>query len=166
MKVLGIDPGIARLGWGIVEQKVGKYTAPGFGCVTTSKQDSPEKRLVVLFRRLQQIIKRYKPEVMAVEDLFFASNAKTAFQVGQARGVALLTAALKNLPAANYSPLKIKMSIVGYGRAEKSQVQQMVISVLKLKKAPKLDDTADALAVALTHLFTHKFEEKIRKSGK
>ena len=162
MKVLGIDPGVARLGWGVVFKKDGHFKALSYGCLTTKKQLSSEKRLKSLFKDLKKLITRYKPNVLAVEDLFFAANAKTALQVGQARGVVLLIAALKGLPVASYTPLKVKMAIVGYGRAEKDQVQKMVVSILKLERKPKLDDTADALAVALTHLFLEKFEKRIR----
>lgn len=162
MKVLGIDPGVARLGWGVVFKKDGRFKAQAYGCLTTRKQLSAEKRLESLYKDLKSLITRHKPDVLAVEDLFFAANAKTALQVGQARGVVLLTAALKGLPVASYSPLKVKMAIVGYGRAEKDQVQKMVVSILKLERKPRLDDTADALAVALTHLFLEKFEKRIR----
>jgi len=161
MKVLGIDPGVARLGWGIVSEKSGSYQAQAYGCLITKKGILPEKRLEFLFNNLTKLINKHNPEEMAVEDLFFAANAKTALQVGQARGIILLAAALKKLPLTSYTPLKIKMAIVGYGRADKGQVQKMVGSILKLQNMPKLDDTADALAVALTHLFLNKFERKI-----
>ena len=166
MKVLGIDPGIARLGWGVIRETSNKQKIVACGCLTTEKQISDHQRLAYLFKQLQGLIKQYKPEIVAVEDLFFSSNAKTAFQVGQARGIVLLAAALQGLPVVSYTPLKIKMTIVGYGRASKEQVQKMVNSMLKLKVIPRLDDTIDALAVALTHCFLRKFEEKINNKFK
>lgn len=162
MIVLGIDPGIARLGWGVIEGDSGQQKAIAFGCIETHKNQLIEQRLIKIADQLKSIIAKHKPEILAIEDLFFAANAKTAFQVGQARGVALLTAAQANLRVAGYTPLKIKMALVGYGRADKTQVQKMVEAILKLKKSPKLDDTADALAVALTYLFLQKLEKKIK----
>lgn len=162
MKVLGIDPGIARLGWGVIEEKAGVQKAIVYGCITTKKTAPEPERLSQIFVQLKEIIEQHKPQTMAIEDLFFATNAKTAFQVGQARGVVLLAAAQAKLPVASYSPLKIKMAMVGYGQAQKHQVQQMVTSMLGLRQAPKLDDTADALAVALTHLTLSKFEKAVK----
>lgn len=150
------------MGWGIVQETGGKFKVLGCGCLTTEKRDSPERRLAILFAQLKKLIRNYQPEVLVVEDLFFAANAKTALQVGQAKGVVLLAAALAKLPVASYTPLKIKLSLVGYGRAEKAQVQQMVTSLLKIKEKIKMDDTADALAVALTHCFLYKFGEKVK----
>lgn len=166
MKVLGIDPGIARLGWGVITEKKGRQQALAYDCITTKKSDPETKRLRQIFKKLKQILREYRPEVVAVEDLFFATNAKTAFRVGQARGVVLLAAAQAKISVASYSPLKIKMAIVGYGQAQKEQVQQMVTSMLGLSKAPKLDDTADALAVALTHLTLNKFNQAVSKAKK
>jgi len=163
MRVLGIDPGIARLGWGVIEEKEGKQKALVYDCITTQKSTSEPERLSQIFAQLTEIIAQYKPEMMAVEDLFFATNAKTAFQVGQARGVVLLAAAQAKLPVVSYSPLKIKMAIVGYGQARKHQVQRMVTSMLGLKQTPKLDDTADALAVGLTHLALNKFNQAVKR---
>jgi len=158
MRALGIDPGIARLGWGIISEEKASQKVIDFGCIQTTKNQPEEERLKILFEKLKKIIQKYKPDVMAVEDLFFAANLKTASRVGQARGVVLLAASLKNIPIKVYTPLNIKMAIVGYGRAEKSQVQQMVKTILKLDKVPKPDDTADALAVALTHCFLYQFQ--------
>jgi len=166
MRVLGIDPGIARLGWAVIDEKKGRQKVVGFGCIETPKGKPDAKRLTLLFGKLKKIIKKYRPEVMAVEDLFFAANVKTASRVGQARGVSLLAGALQKVPVKVYTPLKIKMAITGYGRAEKKQVQQMVKTILKLENVPKPDDTADALAVALTHCFTHKFDRKANSKFK
>ena len=118
----------------------------------------PSERLKQIYNSLTKIIEEYNPDALAVEELFFNTNAKTAFIVGQARGVILLSAAQKNIPIMTYTPLQVKMAITGYGRAEKSQIGQMVKVLLKLKEIPKPDDVTDALAVALTHAFTNKFK--------
>jgi crossover junction endodeoxyribonuclease RuvC len=156
MRVLGIDPGIGRLGWGIIEKNKSVVTAISYGCIETPAGESIEKRLFTLYGEITKILKEFKPESFAVEELFFNTNAKTAFAVGQARGVVLLCGAQYNLEAAVYTPLQVKMALTGYGRAEKSQIGQMVKILLKLDKIPKPDDTADALAIALTHAFTRK----------
>ena len=126
MRILGIDPGTARLGWGIIDIVSGKITPYAFGCITTSELSTPEKRLVSIYDELTKLLKKYKPEIMAIEDLFFATNAKTIIPVGQARGVALLAAGKNNIPTVSYSPLTVKQTICGYGKALKPQVQQMI----------------------------------------
>ena len=130
-----------------------------FDCIETSSSLAIEKRLAILYEEMTQIIRKYKPDVLAIEELFFNTNAKTAFMVGQARGVVLLAAGQNSLPVFVYTPLQVKMAITGYGRAEKSQIGQMVKVLLKLKEIPKPDDITDALAVAVTHSFTKKFAE-------
>jgi len=158
MRILGVDPGIARSGWGVIEVQSSKLKVQSYGCIETlAKLDSSE-RLKQIYNTLTKIIEKYNPDALAVEELFFNTNAKTAFIVGQARGVILLAAGQKNIPIATYTPLQVKMAITGYGRAEKSQIGQMVKVLLKLKEIPKPDDVADALAVALTHAFTNKFK--------
>ncbi len=157
MKILGIDPGIGRMGWGIIKNHESRIMNQGYGCIETAAKVSIEKRLLTIHTKLLEIINEYKPDVLAIEELFFNTNAKTAFVVGQARGVILLTAAEKNLSVAIYTPLQVKMAITGYGRAEKAQIGQMVKVLLKLSSIPKPDDTADALAVALTHAFSYKY---------
>jgi len=159
MKILGIDPGIGRTGWGTVDVEGGKLKAGDYGCIETEAKTSVEKRLHILHGRISRIITEEKPNVIAIEELFFNTNAKTALIVGQARGVLLLSAAEKNLPVAAYTPLQVKMALTGYGRAEKNQVGQMVKMILKLKSVPKPDDTADALAIAITHAFSHKINK-------
>lgn len=159
MRILGIDPGTARLGWGVIDSVSGKITPFAFGCITTDEHMTPEKRLVQIYDELSQLIKKYQPDSMAVEDLFFASNAKTVIPVGQARGVVLLAAGKNKIPTASYSPLTIKQTICGYGKALKPQVQQMITKVLKLSSVPKPDDTADALAIALTHAYSYKMKQ-------
>ncbi len=163
MNVLGIDPGIGRTGWGIVEMEQGKCSTKEFGCLeTASSQETPE-RLLTIYRFLGSIIKKHKPEALAIEDLFFNTNVKTASVVGQARGVILLLAAEHHLSVGIYTPLQVKVAVTGYGRAEKKQVGHMVKVLLRLDTVPKPDDTADALAVALAHAFSQKLSSKIKR---
>lgn len=156
MKILGIDPGIGRAGWGVIEFERGAVRGESFGCIETSLKTAPEKRLQEVFEAVSRIINEYKPNALAIEDLFFNSNAKTALVVGQARGVVLLAASQNNIPVSVYTPLQVKMAVTGYGRAEKGQVAKMVKTLLKLTSIPKLDDTTDALAIALTHAYMSK----------
>src|SRR3989344_5133316 len=125
MRILGIDPGIARTGWGVIKVESAKLKVENFGCVETSKELRLEKRIQLIYEQIVQIIKKDKPDAVAVEELFFNTNAKTALIVGQARGVVLLAAAQANLPVAVYTPLQVKIAIAGYGRAEKMQVEKM-----------------------------------------
>lgn len=159
MLVLGIDPGIGRCGWGVVNASGNKFELIGCGCIETEVNGQIEKRLLVIDSEIEKIIKKHKPEVMSIEDLFFGANSKTAFAVGQARGVALLLAGKYHLPVSVYNPMEVKLALTGYGKAEKNQVAQMVKVLLKLEKLPKLDDTTDALAIALTHAFSSKFNK-------
>lgn len=156
MKILGIDPGIGRTGWGIVNVHGSTFKAQSFGCIETQQKSSLEERLLILYEKVRQIIKEEKPDVVAIEELFFNTNAKTALIVGQARGVILLTAAQAQISVAVYTPLQVKIAVSGYGRADKGQVGQMVKTILKLPSIPTPDDTTDALAIALTHAFSHK----------
>lgn len=156
MRILGIDPGIARTGWGVVEVRSSEFKVQSYGCIETpAKQDTP-RRLLTIYNTLAELIGTYKPDALAIEELFFNTNAKTAFIVGQARGVVLLLSVQKKLSIGIYTPLQVKIAVTGYGRAEKSQIGQMVKVLLKLDTIPKPDDTADALAVALTHAFSYK----------
>lgn len=154
MIILGIDPGIGRCGWAIIESESSKLKVQSYGCIETSPKKPVEKRLQEIYEEIQRIIKTFSPDCLSIEELFFNSNAKTAFVVGQARGVILLAASEKNLQVGVYTPLQVKMAVTGYGRAEKNQIGLMVKTILKLKEIPKLDDTSDALAVALTHAFS------------
>jgi crossover junction endodeoxyribonuclease RuvC len=156
MRILGIDPGIGRCGWAIVDFEGSKAQAVSFGCIETSSETEISKRLEEVYDEISKIIKKYSPKALSIEELFFNTNTKTAFVVGQARGVILLAAAQKNLEIAIYTPLQVKMSITGYGRAEKDQIGKMVKAIFNLKEIPKPDDTADALAIALTHAFSSK----------
>jgi crossover junction endodeoxyribonuclease RuvC len=157
MRILGIDPGIGRCGWGVLEARGQKLEVKGFGCIETSPKKEIPERLKEIYAEISKLIKAYKPDALAIEELFFNTNAKTAFVVGQARGVILLVAAQNNLEIAIYTPLQVKMSLTGYGRAEKPQVGKMVKTLLNLKEIPRLDDTADALAIAITHAFSSKY---------
>jgi len=156
MRILGVDPGLGRLGWGVIESEKQKVTVEAYGCIETSQKLSEEKRIQQVFDQLSQIIQEKNPEVLVVEELFFSKNVTTAFMVGQARGVVLLVAAQYNLSVVSYNPGEVKVAVTGYGKAEKKQVGQMVKAILKLEKLPKLDDTTDALAIALTHAFSDK----------
>lgn len=162
MRILGIDPGIGRCGWSIVENNGQKLTSKHFGCIETFNDKKIEERLEVVYKEISGLIKKYSPDVMAIEELFFGNNTKTAFMVGEARGVILLCASQSNLAVSIYNPLSIKIALTGYGKAQKAQVGQMVKVLLKLKSIPKPDDTTDALAVAITHAFSWK----IQKIGK
>ncbi len=147
--ILGIDPGFGRIGWGVIIQDKSDWRIVNYGCIETDVKDKFVDRLSELHCEIINIIKKYKPTRMAVEDLFFFKNAKTAIKVGQARGVILLTGVQNNLPIDEFTPLQVKQALTGYGRADKQQMQKMVQVVLKLKQPIKSDDAADALAVAL-----------------
>ncbi len=148
--ILGIDPGFAILGYGVVEKDLsGNLKAIDYGAITTHAKLPFATRLKEIHEGLEDVIKKYKPDVMAVEDLFFYKNVKTAIEVGQARGVVILTGIQAGLLIEEYTPLQIKQAVASYGRAEKQQVQQMVKTLLNLKEIPKPDDAADGLAVAI-----------------
>lgn len=151
MRIIGIDPGIATTGYGIIDSDGNKSSMLTFGCVKTSSELLVPERLEKVYNELAEILLTYKPDVMAVEKLFFSRNSNSAMQVGEARGVALLTGRLAGLDVFEYTPLQVKQSVVGYGRADKAQVQQMVKILLALTKIPRPDDAADALAIALCH---------------
>ena len=148
MIILGIDPGTAIIGYGIIERQK-TLKAIDYGCIKTSAKNNTAERLKILYQELNKIIKKHKPDLLAVEDIFFFKNAKTAIKVSQARGVILLAAAKLKIPVYEPTPLQIKIATVGYGRAEKQQVQKMVQQLLRLKTMPKPDDAADALAIAI-----------------
>ncbi|MBR2590963.1 MAG: crossover junction endodeoxyribonuclease RuvC [Clostridia bacterium] len=151
MIILGIDPGYAIVGWGVLEYKNNHFKVIDFGAITTKAGEYFPKRLDDIFTQLNQIIERYHPQVLSMEKIFYNSNAKTVIDVSQARGVITLAAYSKGLQIAEYTPLQVKQSVVGYGRAEKKQVQEMTRTILGLEKVPKPDDTADALAMAICH---------------
>lgn len=157
MAVIGIDPGTALTGYGIIEELSDQsLRAINFGVIRTESGCKPEKRLCSIFEQLNEIVSLYKPESGAVERLFFQRNTKTALSVGQARGVAILSLAEAGISISEYNPIEIKQSVVGYGRASKKQVQQMIKIILSLEKPPQPDDVADALAVAICHIHSRK----------
>lgn len=152
MRVLGIDPGTAIVGYGILDYIGNRFELVDYGCIFTDKNLPMEDRLLEIFNGLNSIIEKHKPTHMAIEELFFFKNSKTVISVGQARGVIVLTGRMNNIPMENYTPLQVKMGITGYGKAEKKQIQLMVQKILGLKEIPKPDDAADALAIAITHI--------------
>jgi crossover junction endodeoxyribonuclease RuvC len=156
MIILGIDPGTATTGYGLIEEEKGEIHVLDYGCILTSSKKSLDVRLEEINVKLTEIIKKYQPFEMAVEEIFFANNAKTAIAVGQARGAILLTARQNRCSTFEYTPLQVKNAICGYGGADKKQVQKMVQLLLKLDKLPKPDDAADALAIAICHLHSRK----------
>lgn len=156
MKVLGIDPGTATTGWAVLEEKDGAVKPLGYGHISTLPEKSVSVRLKEVADDLEEIIKKYKPQESAIEDIFFFKNLKTAVKVSQSRGAMLLTLENKNVKIFSYTPLQVKQALTGYGRAEKKQIQIMVKNILKLKSIPKPDDTADAIAIALCHLNSRK----------
>lgn len=156
MRILGIDPGFAIVGVGIIEYKGNKFRVLDYYAVTTKAHTPIEERLQAIYDGINDAIAKYKPDFMAVEELFFNNNAKTAIQVGQARGVILLSAVNNSVPVYEYTPLQVKQAVVGYGRAQKNQIQQMVKAILSLSEIPKPDDVADALAIAVCHAHSYK----------
>ncbi|MDR2355105.1 MAG: crossover junction endodeoxyribonuclease RuvC [Clostridiales Family XIII bacterium] len=151
MKILGIDPGYAILGYGIVEMRESRFSLCDYGALTTAAGTALPDRLKSLYAALMEIIARHEPDAASVEELFFNSNAKTALLVGQARGAALLACVNSGLRIYEYTPLQIKQGLTGYGRADKTQMQAMVRTILHLDETPRPDDAADALAAAICH---------------
>lgn len=151
MIILGIDPGYAIVGFGVLEYKNNHFSVIDYGAITTDAGTPFNRRLEYIYDELTAIIEKYRPDAMAIEKLFYNNNAKTVIDVSQARGVIMLAAQKNGVPAFEYTPLQVKQSVVGYGRAEKKQVQEMIKRILFLEKVPKPDDTADALAMAICH---------------
>lgn len=152
MRVLGVDPGTARVGYGVVEEEATSLRTVTYGLVMTSSGTSLSERLQEIYQALRSLLAETKPEALAAEELFFSRNARTALAVGQARGVVLLAAAHAGVPVFEYTPLQVKQAVAGYGKAPKEQVQEMVRMLLGLPETPRPDDVADALAVAICHL--------------
>jgi len=158
---VGIDPGTATTGYGVVRlTRDGELVAVSFGIISTRKESSAAARLETLYEELRALLKKYKPDTAAVEKLFFQSNVKTALAVGQARGVVMLCLQQAGLNVYEYTPNEVKQAVVGYGGADKRQVQDMVRALLQLDSIPKPDDAADALAIAITHLNTKRYDEE------
>lgn len=151
MVIIGIDPGYAIVGYGVIKYENNRMTVLDFGAVTTDSKTPFDERLRQIYLDLSYLFNKFKPDVMAIEKLFFNTNQKTAIDVAQARGVIVLSAKMFNSKIYEYTPLQVKQSVVGYGRAEKKQVQEMTRKILGLSAVPKPDDTADALAMAICH---------------
>lgn len=151
MIILGIDPGLAIVGYGVIEYKSPVFSTLAHGGILTPAHTKVEDRLISIYNELDSLIKMYKPDAVAIEELFFNTNQKTVISVAEARGCILLACKMNGVPIFEYTPLQVKQSVVGYGRADKKQVIHMVKLLLKLEKAPKLDDTCDALAIAICH---------------
>ena len=164
LKILGIDPGYAILGYGIIEMQGSKFSLIDYGTINTDVSMEMPDRLVQIYSGLMEIIEKYKPDEVAIEELFFNQNTKTAMMVSQARGVAILAIANSQLDTNEYTPLQVKQGIVGYGRADKKQVQVMVKNILNLLENPKPDDAADALAIAICHGHTAEYNKKMKSS--
>lgn len=151
MRILGIDPGYAIVGYGVLDYQNNHFSVVEYGAITTPAGMDFNRRLELIYDEMEMIINRAKPNAMSIEKLFYNTNAKTVIDVAQARGVIMLAAQKNGVEAFEYTPLQVKQSVVGYGRAEKKQVQEMTRLILKLEKVPKPDDTADALALAICH---------------
>lgn len=154
MRILGIDPGYAIVGYGVIDYVGNHFTVVDYGAITTPAGMDFNRRLELIYDEMNVLFAAQKPEAMAIEKLFYNTNAKTVIDVAQARGVLALAAQKNGVPMYEYTPLQVKQSVVGYGRAEKKQVQEMIKIILKLDKVPKPDDTADALAMAVCHAHT------------
>lgn len=161
MLAIGIDPGTAICGYGLVNLQGNRLQPVHFGAILTPKDLLPEKRLQIIYTELTELLERYQPDMMSVEKLFFNRNVTTAISVGEARGVILLTAALRDIPILEYTPIQIKQAVVGYGGADKEQVTFMVQKLLNIREKPKPDDVADALAVAICGLHSSSTVMKV-----
>ncbi|MDO7908075.1 crossover junction endodeoxyribonuclease RuvC [Paenibacillus sp. JX-17] len=163
MRFLGIDPGIAIVGFGIVDKEGSRITPVQYGSIQTEAHTPEGDRLEHVYEGMLQLIDRYKPDTVAFEKLFFNRNVTTAMSVSQARGVLVLAAVQRGLPIGEYTPMQVKQAIVGYGKAEKKQVQEMVKMYLRLQTVPKPDDVADALAVAICHAHSYNLNSKLNE---
>ena len=161
MRILGIDPGYAIVGVGCIDYEGNHFKTVEYGAITTEAGEDMSDRLKAIYDELSEMIERVKPDAVAIEELFFQNNQKTAINVAQARGVLVLVAKNHDIPVFEYTPLQVKQAVVGYGRAEKKQVQQMTKAILGLSQVPKPDDTADALAIAVCHAHTGKNRQYI-----
>lgn len=162
MYILGIDPGFGRLGYGIIEYRNNKYRTVEYGCITTPAKERLSLRLKKIEDDLKEVISRYKIDAAAVETLYFNTNITTGIQVAEARGVILCTLESAQIEVNEYTPLQVKQALVGYGRADKKQIMAMVKEILKLENMPKLDDTTDALAIAICHANSNKYNKYLK----
>ena len=159
MIILGIDPGIGKVGWGVIKDESGKQEAIDYGCFETPSKINLDERLSMIYDFITNLIKKFNPEVLAIEQLYFAANSKTALTVGQARGVILLAASKSDLATASCTPLQVKQALAGFGHGSTNQIQSMVGSILHLSRKVAQDDAADALAIAITHGFSYKIRK-------
>ena len=166
MRVLGIDPGSETLGWGVVEGSGNRYSPVDFGTVRSSPRDAFPKRLLRVFTGVEELVSRLSPDVVSIEEAFYATNVNVAMKLGQVRGVVLLLAEQRGLEIAEYAPRLIKQTVVGYGNAEKHQVGEMVRVLLGLKEVPKPHDAADALAIAICHFHHAGMSERLKRAGR
>lgn len=157
-RILGIDPGYAIVGWAIIDTIKSNVQLVDCGAINTDKSLPIEERLYIIHEQLRELLRTHTPTAAAIEQLYFATNAKTAIAVAQARGVIVLACREHRIPVVSYSPLQVKRTLTGDGKADKKQVQFMLTKTLKIPKAPEPDDVADAVGVALTHAYTNKFE--------
>ena len=164
MRILGIDPGSETLGWGIIEGTAAKYASVDFGVVKSNPRHAFSKRLANIYEGVARVIDSFEPEVLSIEEAFYAANVSVAMKLGQVRGVVLLLAEQRKLEIAEYAPRLIKQTVVGYGNAEKHQVQEMVKLLLKMRSVPQPHDAADALAIAICHIHHAGMKDKIEKS--
>ena len=160
MVILGLDPGTATTGYGVIRVLGNRFQMLEYGIISTPAKTPMEKRLEMIYDNLQELLQKWQPDQAAVEELFFNQNITTAITVGQARGVLLLCCAQNNGPLAEYTPLQVKQALVGYGRADKKQIQQMVKMFLNLADIPKPDDAADALAIAICHAHNYQTNQR------
>ena len=151
MVILGVDPGLAIVGWGVIDYTANRFKTIAYGSIQTPAGMPTEKRLLAIYRELSAIMDRYKPEQMAVEELFFTNNITTGIRVAEARGIVLMAGEERGIAMSEYTPPQVKQAVVGYGKADKKQVIEMVTRILNLPAPPKPDDTADALAIAICH---------------
>lgn len=158
MRILGLDPGTASTGYGIIDVIDGRLSAVAYGVIKTTAKQSTARRLQSIYREINQLIDEFQPVTAGIEEIFFGRNVTTAISVGQARGVLILALANADISISEYSPPKIKDAVTGYGQADKAQVQLMVRNLLELEETPRPDDAADGLAVAITHYQYHRFE--------
>ena len=165
MRILGIDPGIAIVGFGVVDKNGNRYSTVEYGAITTPAHTPLENRLKTIYDEMTLLFANFRPDAISVEELFFNSNAKTAIAVGQARGVIILSAVENGVPIYEYTPLQVKQALTGYGRASKMQIQQMMRTMLGLSEIPKPDDVADALAIAVCHGNSVRYND-ILKGGR
>ncbi len=158
IRILGIDPGYAIVGFGVLDYDGVRFTPVRYGAVTTEAHTPFDLRLLTIHRDLEELFRTYDPDCMAIEKLYFTNNQKTGIDVAQARGVTVLSAASRGIPIAEYTPLQVKVSVTGYGKAEKPQIMEMTRQILGLAQIPRPDDAADALAIAICHGHTVRFD--------